>query len=73
VSSRSVLNAASGGDQRTLLVALRDHLAPLIDDPSLHPRDLNSLSFRMLEILRDLDGLDRPAWARKKRRTGLGR
>lgn len=47
-------------DQQTLLVALRDRIAPLIDDPTIHPRDLNSLCFRMLEIMRDLDALETP-------------
>lgn len=70
----AILDAAECGDQRVLLLALRDHLASLIDDPTLHPRDLNSLCFRMLEIVRDVDALDRlrvQALPRRRRRGTL--
>jgi hypothetical protein len=55
----SIPDVAEFGDSRDLLVALRDRIATLVDDPNLHPMDLNSLCFRVLEILRDLDNLDR--------------
>jgi hypothetical protein len=61
-----------GGSQRELLHALIARIAPLIDDPNTHPRDLNSLSFRMLEILKDVDAFEPPpADARTPRRSSM--
>lgn len=54
----SVADAAAGGDRRALLVALRDRIAPVLDGPETHPRDLNVLSGRLLEVVRELEELD---------------
>lgn len=59
--SKSVVDAAAGGDRRELLVALRDRIAPVLDSPETHPRDLNVLSARLLEVTKELAALDAQA------------
>lgn len=50
-----VARAAATGDRYTLLVALRARLAEAIADPDTAPRDLASLSRRLMEIVKDVD------------------
>lgn len=53
----SVAVAASSGDERALLVALRDSIAEAIDEGA-PARDLAALSRRLMEITRELKALD---------------
>lgn len=49
--------AASSGDERSLLVALRDAVAEAIDEGA-PARDLAALSRRLMEISREIRALD---------------
>lgn len=53
----SSVKAAASGSYRALLVALRDNIAGQIDD-GIQARDLASLSRRLLEISKELEGID---------------
>lgn len=57
VAALNVSSAASSGTRRGLLVALRDRIAVDIDN-GVPPRDLASLSRRLLEIARDIESID---------------
>ena len=52
-----VLNAAESGEEKALLIALRDAVATAIDD-NPPARDLASLSRRLIEISRELKALE---------------
>mgnify|MGYP000922084086 FL=1 len=54
-SPRSVSSAAKGGSQRELLEAMRDRIAKTLDSPETPPRDLASLSKRLIEITKELE------------------
>lgn len=54
----SVAGAAASGDRRALLVALRDRIAPVLDGVETHPRDLNVLSGRLLDVVREIEEID---------------
>lgn len=56
-SPTGVSGAATHGSRRDLLVALRDTIARDIDE-GVPPRDLASLSRRLLEIARDIEAID---------------
>lgn len=53
----AVSDAASGGDMRNLLVALRDRIAREMDG-DVQARDLASLSLRLMAIAKELEELD---------------
>ena len=53
----SILDAAQSGDERLLLVAMRDTLAAAIDGCT-SMRDLAALTRRLMEVTKDLDALD---------------
>lgn len=53
----STVHAAAGVSRRALLVALRDRIAADID-AGVAARDLASLSRRLLEITKELDGIE---------------
>ncbi|WP_280331507.1 hypothetical protein [Nocardia wallacei] len=53
-----VYEAAVGGDRRELMVALRDRLARAVEDSETPPRDLASLSRRLLEVAREIEAID---------------
>lgn len=53
----SILEAARSGDKRALLVAMRDHLAWVLDD-DVSPRDLAALTRRLLEVVKEIAALD---------------
>ena len=55
---RSVARAARGGDERALLVALRDRVADAIDSPRCSGRDLVPLVRLLSLIRRDLKACD---------------
>lgn len=59
--AKTVTQAANNGTQRELLVALRTRVAKQVEDPNCPPRDLASLSRRLLEIARDIEALDAAA------------
>lgn len=54
----SLIEAAEAGDGHAILVALKMRLARTIQDPQTPPRDLASLTRRLIEINRDLEALD---------------
>lgn len=55
---KSVTEAASKGSHRELLVAMRDRIAKTVESPDCPPRDLASLSRRLMEIAKDIEALD---------------
>lgn len=55
---KTVAEAALGGNQRELLVAMRDRIAVAVAKPDCPPRDLASLTRRLQEIATELAGLD---------------
>lgn len=56
--SLTVEEAASSGDNRALLVAMRERIAKTVADPNCPPRDLASLSRRLQDIAKEIDVLD---------------
>lgn len=56
---KSIAEAAAAGDYRTTLVKLRDRLARQLDDPNTPPRDMAALSRRFLEVVREVEALDK--------------
>jgi hypothetical protein len=50
--------AAQSGSHRDLLVALRSRIAQAVEDPNTPPRDLASLSRRLLEIAKEIEAID---------------
>jgi hypothetical protein len=55
---RSITEAAAAGDQKVLLVALRERVAKAVEDPNCPPRDLAALSRRLQEIGRDIEAIE---------------
>lgn len=55
---RSVTEAATSGDPKLLLLALRDRVARTVEDPNCPPRDLAALSRRLQEINRDIEAIE---------------
>jgi hypothetical protein len=54
----TVTKAATTGDRRDLLVALRTRIAQSVEDPNTPAPALAALSRRLLEIARELEALD---------------
>jgi hypothetical protein len=54
----TVSEAATTGDHRDLLVALRIRIAQSVEDPNTRAPALAALSRRLLEIVRELEALD---------------
>lgn len=54
----SITEAAAAGDQKVLLVALRERVAKAVEDPNCPPRDLAALSRRLQEIGRDIEAIE---------------
>lgn len=59
--TKSVTQAADSGTPRELLVALRTRIAKQVEDVNCPPRDLASLSRRLLEIAKEIEALDAAA------------
>lgn len=59
--TKSLLQAATDGDQLELLVAMRKRVAETVQDPDCPPRDLASLTRRLQEIAREIDALEAKA------------
>ena len=55
---KTVSEAASGGTTRELLVAMRDRIALAVEDKNTPARELASLTKRLIEVVRDIEGLD---------------
>ena len=54
----SVAQAASSGDHRALLVAMRARIAETVSDPKCPPRDLASLTRRLQDIAREIESIE---------------
>ena len=54
----SITEAADKGSVREQLVALRERIAKTVEDPNCPPRDLASLSRRMMEITKEIEAID---------------
>jgi hypothetical protein len=54
----SIVQAAASGDERALLVALRERIARTVTDPGCPPRDLAALSRRLQELSKDIAAID---------------
>lgn len=55
---KSITEAADKGTQRELLVAMRARIAKTVEDPKCPPRDLASLSRRLMELAREIEQID---------------
>ena len=55
---KTVVEAAKGGSQRALLVAMRDRVAEAVENAGTPARDLAALTKRLLEIARSIEALD---------------
>ena len=53
----NIAEAAAGGSERDLLVAMRDQIATNLDN-GVPPRDLASLTKRLMEITREIKAID---------------
>ena len=56
--AKSITEAANAGDTRALLVAMRTRIAATLQDPKCPPRDLASLSKRIIEIDENIKAID---------------
>ena len=54
----TVAAAAASSSRRALLIATRDRIARAIDDPRCPPRDLSSLTRRLLETVKELEAIE---------------
>jgi hypothetical protein len=61
VRSKSVTRAASDGNRRELLVAMRSRVATAVEDPKTPARDLAALTRRLMEIAKDIEAIDTAA------------
>lgn len=57
-AAKPVTNAASDGDGRAMLIAMRARVATAVDDPNTPPRDLAALTRRLMEITKDIEAMD---------------
>jgi hypothetical protein len=57
----SVTKAASDGDRRELLVAMRARVATAVEDPKTPARDLAALTRRLMEIAKEIEAIDAAA------------
>lgn len=55
---QTVSEAAATGTTRDLLVTMRDRIAKTVEDVKCPPRDLASLSRRLMEIAKEIEQLD---------------
>jgi hypothetical protein len=56
--SKTVAEAAQGGDHRELLVAMRERIAKTVSDPDCPPRDLAALTRRLQDIAKEIETID---------------
>lgn len=55
---KTVAEAAELGDNRALLVAMRERIARTVSDPDCPPRDLAALSRRLQDIAKEIEQID---------------
>lgn len=55
---KTVGQAASTGNMRDLLVAMRDRVAKDVENANTPARDLAALTKRLMEIVRDIEAID---------------
>lgn len=55
---KTIRNAANSGDQRRLLVALRNLIADSLDSGEVSPRDLAALTKRVDDISKEIAAID---------------
>lgn len=55
---KSVAEAASSGDYRELLVAMRSRIASAVEDPTTPARDLASLTRRLMDISKEIQSIE---------------
>ena len=58
VSAMTVAEAARGGSERDLLIAMRDRLADAITDPDCPKRELASLTLRLANIVKEIRAVE---------------
>lgn len=56
--SNRIANAAMSGDRRRLLVSTRSLIAETLDSGEVSPRDMASLSKRLMDIAREIEEID---------------
>lgn len=56
--AKTIAQAAEDNDRRAMLVALRTRIAETLGDPDTHPRELASLSKRLMEIADEIETID---------------
>lgn len=54
----TITEAAATGTVREQLVAIRDRVAITVEDPNCPPRDLAALSRRLMELTKEIEGID---------------
>jgi len=54
----TITEAAERGTLRQQMVALRERIAVTVQDPDCPPRDLASLSRRLLDITKEIEAID---------------
>lgn len=59
--------AAKRGDQVATLQAMRDRVATAVDDPKTPARELASLTKRLADIMREIEGLQAPQAEQERR------
>lgn len=65
---KTITEAAATGSQRDLLVALRDRIASTVEATDCPPRDLASLSKRLMELTKEIESIDAQAHQQAQRR-----
>jgi hypothetical protein len=56
---KTIVEATTSGNRRDVLLALQAVLASAVDNTETPPRDLAALSKRLLEVMDDIDVIDR--------------
>lgn len=64
---RSVATAARSGDKVAMLTALRDRIAKIIQDKDCPPRDVSSLTRRLIEVCGELEKAEAAAGKKAER------
>ena len=54
----TVTAAATAGNHRAMLTAMRDRVARTVDDPKTPARDLAALTRRLMDIAREISVMD---------------
>jgi len=57
--NKGIIEAAADGSRRDVLVAMRTVLAAAVGNPETPPRDLAALSKRLIEVMNDIDLIDK--------------